>query len=279
MPQLLNEEAALKKTLEELVQQQAVLKHKTAQMTRSIEELTRELESRKNVEQDLEDAERMLAEKHREHESLQDKVKSLHRISQKKEKLYKTMAAVDDSKSLRQLEAEKRVLHTDIGRHSDLVRINEKSIAANKQRIAQLNARLQLVAQQLSEFFTDAADRKEHWPEGSAEDSTTVPASAFEALHEQVVEQRALLVARDQQLEEADAIVESFEKKVDIVSTAQKSRTQIAQQEANAIERERAELQTHVNGIERDFEMERQRLLLQRERLLASKTALAAGAH
>jgi len=266
------------KRLAELEKEQAGLKERTTRLTATIEKLTGELEERKKVEDELRQAAIDYDTVCKQHEAKLDDLKGFQRISYKKDKLLKAADEKDTLKELKKREGEKRVLHTDLQKHAELIRINDKAILANDDRLRKLEAKLDVNNAFLATVFAEDDADGVHRPPELAPDATHVPIEDFLDLCNELASQRATLRERDRQLEELDARVEGFEKKIDIVQVAQVSKTAIAAQEFHEMERERAQLAEHVDQIDREFDVEKARLVERREKLEATPPRARAAA-
>lgn len=254
--------------LAELEKEQKTIKLTMGKLTDQIEELTAQLEAVKTVEDDLADADGHIADITREHDGNRDTLASLHRILAKKEKVLSDIDRKDLMKDLKKLEGDKRVHHSDLSKQVELIRINERAILANDERIRKLDARLLELEKVLPGIF--AAEDDEGLSMGKppeVPETEEVSVGLFTDAIADLQEQRDTLAARDQRLEELDAAVEALERKIDIMHAAQESQTLKAANEIQEIDRERARLEQHVDQIAREFSAERNRLLSSRKAL------------
>merc|ERR1712093_341252 len=193
---------------------------------------------------------------------------SLQRILAKKEKVLADIDRKDLMKDLQKLEGDKRVLHSDLSKQVELIRINERAILANDERVRKLDARLLELERALPAIF--AAEDDEGLSMGKppeVPDTDEVSVGLFSDAIADLQEQRDTLAARDQRLEELDAAIEALERKIDIMHAAQESQTLKAANEIREIDLERGRLEDHVDQIAREFSAERNRLLSSRKAL------------
>lgn len=253
--------------LAELEQEQKTIKARTKGLTTRIEELTHEVETLRQVEDEMEQAKLHLEDVSAAHKAKQGDLEGLRRIVQRKEKMLAQTDAKDLMKDVRQHEGDKRVLHADLNKQSDLVRINQRAVWANDDRIRKMEARLAALGGFLEQIFQQqdevgASQRPAEVPP----DATEVSVELFDDAVNELVTARETLKARDAKLEELDAAVEVLERKVTILHLAQVSTTTTAAQEFDELDNERKRLEEHVFAIEQEFENEKQRLDAERQR-------------
>lgn len=262
------------KALEELRQEQLMLKQQAEARMKTIQQLTAQLDARRQVEEHLAHAEELLEAKTVEVNDKVAQLKQLERIMARKEKLLKTMKAEDDYKTMRKLEGDKRTLHTDLSKQAELLRTNEKALAANEHRLRQLVAQMDVLAAALTSLFDGKPDRQEHQPEGS--DGQIVNEEEFNALCGEIVVLRRALKARDEKLEEEDAAIEALEARLDTVRVAQISQTVKATLKLQEMEKKKLQVQEHMAKIGGTFLEEKARLDSERVKL---QRQLLTGAH
>ena len=251
-----------------------MLKQQAEARMKTIQQLTAQLDARRQVEEHLAHAEELLEAKTVEVNDKVAQLKQLERIMARKEKLLKTMKAEDDYKTMRKLEGDKRTLHTDLSKQAELLRTNEKALAANEHRLRQLVAQMDVLAAALTSLFDGKPDRQEHQPEGS--DGQIVNEEEFNALCGEIVVLRRALKARDEKLEEEDAAIEALEARLDTVRVAQISQTVKATLKLQEMEKKKLQVQEHMAKIGGTFLEEKARLDSERVKL---QRQLLTGAH
>jgi hypothetical protein len=260
------------KALMELETEQQTIKGITTKLTAQIEELSTELDSMKDADLQVAEAKAQLGGLEKERRDKSDDLAALKRISVKKDNMLRDLDTRDDHKKLRELEGNKKVLHSELMKSSEAVRVNHKAILANDERLRRLEAKLESVNEFLRVVFQpleegEESDSAEHRPDGFADGDTTVPVEIFDELCGALADQRATLESRNDDMEKLDANIENYDRKVTIVHVAQEAREKMAAQEYTELERERLRLEEHVNQIEHEFEAEQSRLEVERERL------------
>lgn len=259
--------------LAELEDEQRLIKWTTSQLTAQIESLTAKLEQLKHVDDEQDGLQTMTDGKYKEItaelQANTDSLASLKRILAKKEKVLNDIDHRDLMKELKKHEGDKRVLHSDLSKQVELIRVNQRAILANDDRMRKLEARLLELEKVLPALF--AAEDEEGLSIGKppeVPDTETVSVGLFQDAINDLQQQRETLAARDNKLEELDAAVEVLERKIDIMHTAQESQTTKAANEIAELDRERMRLEEHVDQIAREFSAERKRLLSSRKGLV-----------
>lgn len=253
------------RVITELEGKQNTVKGVLDKLSNKLETLTAELERRKNIDEELADANLMLKKKQMELAKLQDDKKSLARLLQKKEKMLKDTESKDDYKTVKLLEGEKRVLHNELARNHELTMTNSKSILAQEVRLRQLEMRLQAMNQFLQQVLTVSPE--EPLPEGVEPGSDVVAVELFDAIQRELAISRHTVIQRDAQLEAQDAKVEQLEKKVNILHCAIVTRTATAAQEAKEMDNEYNVISVHLDYMRNEFEQEHHKLLMENESL------------
>lgn len=248
-----------------LEKEQKTIKLTMGKLTSQIEELTAQLEQVKTIDEETEDTNQHLANITKELQGNKEVLASLKRILATKEKMLNEIDRKDLMKELKKLEGDKRVLHSDLSKQVQLVRVNERAILANDDRLRKLEARLLELERVLPSIF-DADDRDglSIGKPPEVPDTETVGVGLFADAVNDLQEQRDTLAARDDRLEELDAAIEVLERKIDIMHAAQESQTAKAANEIAELDRERMRLEEHVEQIAREFSTERKRLLSSR---------------
>jgi hypothetical protein len=243
----------------QLEEKQKTLKDVSEKLDQKIQRLTAELETKKNIEEEIQEATKMLLGKQTELTDLTDRRKQLERIMAKKEKLLAGYDREDRYKSVRLLEGDKKVLHHELARTSEAVAVNTKSILAQELRLRQLEMRLQAINAFLQDLFADM-ERSEELPESVDPGASEVPLEEFDRLQQELAVSRHTVSWRDAELEERDAKVEQLEKKINILHCAIVTRTASAGREQTEMEREHQILEDHLNYMRSEFELEFEKL-------------------
>lgn len=247
------------KNLQALEERQSTVKSVNADLTRKIESLTDELEALKPIDEEIVTAKAMLAQKQSEKLRVDDEMKSVQRIHYRKEKLASKSAVQDDYKAIKQIEGDKRVLHTELMKTIESKRGNEKSIQAQDYRMCQIEARLNSIAGFLHAAFKDEEDSHEH-REGVEEGATAVPLPMFEDIQNNLVKARKVIALHDEKLDKLDADIELNEKKSTVLQHAIVARTAHAARENQEKERGRSNWADQMEGMQQEFEVEYERL-------------------
>ena len=261
------------KILLQLEEKQRTYSVNTTALTQRIEALTAELEVRKSIDDELQAAHQMLKDRQTLANKLEDDKKSLMRIMQRKDSMLKHADKQDDYKAIKQLEGDKRVLHSELGRCAEAVTTNRKSIVAQAGRIRQLEAKLAAVNNFLRAVFDNDDTSEEDQPVGLARGATSLPLAQFEGLQAELAISRHTIADRDEQLLQLDAKVEQLERKVHILATAMITRTATTAQEEQELERECAVLANHLDLMKDEFDREYAKLTVENEQLRSKLAA------
>ena len=266
-----NEENRFKqyqKILASLEEQQSVSKQVTTNLTKRIEELTAEMEQRKNIDDELATATEMLKQKENQRLSLQDDKRSLIRITTRKESmLNKTSKPAEDQyRAIKRLEGDKRALHADLLKAIDSKKSNDRAIYAQDARLRQLEARLDAINGFLAQLFDGDADSVDHRP--PAENGSGVPVVDFEAVQHDLNKSRKLIAAYDQKLEKLDADVEINVKKCTVLHYAWVAKTSSAMREEQEQQRDRGDWEAQLGRLQEEFDDSYDTLESERDELL-----------
>lgn len=254
------------KSLQVLEEKQKTLKDVNNDLTKKIESLTDELEALKPIDDEIATAKAMLAQKLSEKARVEDETKSVQRIHYRKEKLATKPADHDDYKAIKQIEGDKRVLHTELMKTIELKKNNEKSIQAQDYRMRQIEVRLEAIASFLRAAFEGEEDSQEH-REGVEEGATSVPLPMFEDIQNNLVKARKVILLHDEKLDKLDADIELNEKKSTVLQHAIVARTAHAARENQEKERGRSSWAEQMEGMQQEFEVEYERLTQENEDL------------
>jgi myosin heavy subunit len=251
-----------------LEQEQSTIKATMTKLTTQIEDLTAQLEAVKTVEQELVKAQEHLLDVTSQFEANTDSFASLKRILAKKEKMLTEIDHKDLMKDFKKLEGDKRVLHSDLSKQVELLRVNQRAILANDDRIRKLEARLLELERVLPGLFEQIdRDGLSIGKPPEVPETDLVSIGLFKDAVNDLQQQRTILADRDDRLELCDAQIEAHERKIDIMHAAQESQTAKAANEISELDRERLRLEEHVDQIAREFSAERKRLLSSRKGL------------
>eukprot|EP00755_Sulcionema_specki_P007759 Sspe_Gene.39070::Locus_18858_Transcript_1_1_Confidence_1.000_Length_2340::g.39070::m.39070 len=198
--------------------EQAILRKETIKKTAHIEALAHKLLRKEEIMENYKNMQEELRKKEVELQDRKDDVRTLKRILGKKEKLTDEMASADDSKQIKSLESDKRVLQHEIARHVESRRAAEKTIQAQHHRIVQLTNRINAIAAALHEI-RDISQTNPYRPEGA---TTEIDVRSYERMQNELQEYRKHLMSRDMLMLERDAQIETLEKKVEILAKSKR---------------------------------------------------------
>eukprot|EP00742_Colponemidia_sp_Colp-10_P018346 GILJ01021186.1.p1 GENE.GILJ01021186.1~~GILJ01021186.1.p1 ORF type:complete len:367 (-),score=86.38 GILJ01021186.1:78-1178(-) len=254
------------KSLAALEEKQNTAKVVTTGLTKKIEELSAELEALKSIDEEIATAKAMLLQTQSEKSRVEDETKSVQRIHFRKEKLATKAPSQDDYKSIKLLEGDKRVLHTELMKTIEAKKANERSIQAQDQRMRHIEVRLEAIAGFLRAAFEGEEDSQDH-REGAEEGATSVPLAMFEEIQNSLVKARKVIVLHDEKLDKLDADIEINEKKSTVLQHAIVARTAHAARENQDKERGRLNWADQMEGMQQEFEVEYERLTQENDEL------------
>ncbi|KEG11194.1 hypothetical protein DQ04_02871040 [Trypanosoma grayi] len=251
-----NEWMLRKKNLTALHEEQETVKALTALLTERIEALTKELEAQGKKTEELTAAQETLRQKNTQYENILEELKSMERLTKKKERLLDTNhdKQCDDYKTLKLLEGDKKVLYSTLSKFRETNVSNSKSILSLEVRLRQLETKLEAVNLFLQQVFAEVEE--EEPMENVPEDAMEVPLEQFEELCRELECSRETLIQRDDQLNAHDAKVEQLERKTTILQNAIASRATSAQLQVKGKEKEFETLMSHVDYMKAEFDEE-----------------------
>eukprot|EP01062_Namystynia_karyoxenos_P069946 TRINITY_DN65351_c0_g1_i1.p1 TRINITY_DN65351_c0_g1~~TRINITY_DN65351_c0_g1_i1.p1 ORF type:complete len:745 (+),score=327.18 TRINITY_DN65351_c0_g1_i1:141-2375(+) len=216
-----------------------------------------------------------------EYQEKADDVRTLRRILWKKEKRADKLHVQDDTKTVKALEGDKKVLGHEIQKSAVQRREKEKTIQAQHHRIIQLEARIKAVADALRQLDDHAPPeiderytgehhpkykyRPEHWKPG--DEDAGVSADEYEVLQRRLVRDREQLRLKDLLMMEKDANIEALEKRVEILAHARRTNLVRASQD-------QAHLQRQHNMFSSFQDQQAQEAEERKEELLAENRSL-----
>ncbi|ORC89298.1 uncharacterized protein TM35_000133020 [Trypanosoma theileri] len=253
---LTNEWMMRKKNLTALHEEQQTVKGLTTLLDERIETLTKELEMQGKKAEELDAAQETLRQKNAHYENLLDQLKSMERLTKKKERLLDAShnRENDDYKTLKLLEGDKKVLYGTLSKFRQTNVANTRSIISLEVRLRELETKLEAVNLFLQQVFADVEEEApmENVPENAVE----VPLKQFEELCHELELSRETLIQRDDQLSAHDAKVEQLEQKTTILRNAIASRATSAQLQVKSKEKEFETLMSHVDYMKAEFDEE-----------------------
>lgn len=254
----LNELLEQKKRLTALSKEQKTVRATTNRLTREIEDLTHIADEQESIEKKIEEAKEILAQQSQEYNELAENVKSFGRLRKKKERMLDETRDTGDYKVIRQLEGDKKVLHSNLSTLRETSVSSSKSILTLEVYLRQLETRLDAVNMFLKQVFAEVEDDEPI--DGIPKDATEVSLVQFEELCHELELSRETVVQRDDQLDSHDAKVEKLEKKIEIIRNAIASRSISSHLNSREKEKEFSNLMSDVDFLKMEFEQEHKRL-------------------
>eukprot|EP00992_Anisonema_acinus_P015973 TRINITY_DN9968_c0_g2_i1.p1 TRINITY_DN9968_c0_g2~~TRINITY_DN9968_c0_g2_i1.p1 ORF type:complete len:427 (-),score=98.42 TRINITY_DN9968_c0_g2_i1:118-1398(-) len=250
--------------------------------TQLIETLSKELDGKKNLEEELYQCQNAMKVKDKEQRELLDELKTLKRIQSRKDKLIVSMENEKDDIPIKALEGDKRFLQSEIGKHQEARRQQERTIRAQQFRIEQLETRLDQITTSLKNLNLDkqVGDSakgkivpKESAPKDLSDVTQIVPEKEmidlelYEMLQMDLEKLRNSLSLKEVMLQEKDQSVEALEKKVEILAHAKRA-------EGRGVLAERKELVYQIEDLKRALDIQQDTYRQQVDRLKADNTRL-----
>ncbi|GET88649.1 hypothetical protein, conserved [Leishmania tarentolae] len=247
-----------KRQLSSLASEQRTLTELSERLKQQVEALQSQVDAAEDMDERFAEAEEELRQLNTRYKELMEEVKSNERIQKKTERLLTVTNTQDKYKCIRQLEAEKRVLHNNLSKLRETNVSNSKSILSLEVRLRQLETRLEAVNGFLREVFAEVEDDEpmDDVPEGAAE----VPLAQFEELSAELELSRETVAQRDNQLDEQDCKIEQLERKVVILQNAIASRGVSAQVNARGMEKQQKNMYARHSVRQSHLQTERAQL-------------------
>ncbi|KPA84155.1 putative mitochondrial hypothetical protein [Leptomonas pyrrhocoris] len=260
-----NEYRQKKMLLTSLTSERRTLTELTERLKHQVEELQEKTAAADELDDRFAESEEELRQLDMVYKEQMEQVKSNERIQKKTERLLSVTKDEDVYKSIRQLDGDKKVLHTNLSKLRETNVSNSKSILSLEVRLRQLETRLESVNVFLQEVFAEVEDDEpmEDVPEGVTE----VPLVRFEELSAALELSRETVAQRDAQLDEHDAKIEQLERKIVILQNAIASRQVSSQVQSRTRDTEQHNLQrTHAQRLGQ-LQMEREQLAVENSTL------------
>eukprot|EP01006_Ploeotia_vitrea_P057914 TRINITY_DN68466_c0_g1_i1.p1 TRINITY_DN68466_c0_g1~~TRINITY_DN68466_c0_g1_i1.p1 ORF type:complete len:405 (-),score=64.45 TRINITY_DN68466_c0_g1_i1:101-1270(-) len=250
-----NKIAELQLQLQKLEEEQRTNKQIQKRKTQLIENLSKELDNKKQLEEELYQAHNTVKVKEREIKDYEEELKTLKRIHLKKDKLIVSMENEKDDNHLKQLEGDKRFLQAEIAKHNETNRQQGRTLKAQQVRIEQLMLRLDGITQALRELRSDGGS-----PIGDDSSMEAVDVEEYEQLQRDLDSLRNQLNLKEVIIQEKDTNIETLERKVEILAHAKRS-------EARAIQAERREKEYQIDDLRRTLDSEQEKFRKESDRL------------
>ncbi|KAG5478597.1 hypothetical protein LSCM1_05999 [Leishmania martiniquensis] len=254
-----------KRQLSLLASEQRALSETSERLKRQIEELQAKADAAEEIETRCAEAEEELRQANTRYKELEEQVKSNLRIHKKTERVLSGTDRQNKSKSIRQLEEDKKVLHSNLCKLRETNVGNSKSILSLEVRLRQLETRLEAANGFLREVFAEVEDDEPM--DDVSEGSATVPLSQFEALSAALELSRETVAQRDDQLEEHDCKVEQLERKVMILQNAIASREVSSQVQTRGRDKQQRVLYSNHSRRRSQLQIELSQLAMQNKML------------
>eukprot|EP01064_Diplonema_japonicum_P000551 TRINITY_DN10355_c0_g2_i1.p1 TRINITY_DN10355_c0_g2~~TRINITY_DN10355_c0_g2_i1.p1 ORF type:complete len:729 (+),score=280.27 TRINITY_DN10355_c0_g2_i1:62-2188(+) len=219
-----NQISELLNELAQLQVEQTSLKEQNIKKTAQIEQLAKVLLTKDQIVEDCQMLQEQLRMKEIEYKDRVESVRTLTRILNKKEKLTDDLHTADDTKQVKALESDKKVLQHEISRHVESRRAAEKTIQAQHHRLTQLDNRIRAIAAALKELHDkDDEDSLRYRPDDWNHGDDDVSYAAYGEMQGELQACRKKLMQKDLYMLEKDANIEALEKKIEILTHAKSS--------------------------------------------------------
>uniref|UniRef100_A0A7S1I5Q3 Uncharacterized protein n=1 Tax=Eutreptiella gymnastica TaxID=73025 RepID=A0A7S1I5Q3_9EUGL len=259
-----NKIGELQLMIQRLEEEQRTNKQIQRKKTQLIETLSKELDGKKQLEEDLYQAQNTIKVKDRELKDLLEELKTLKRIHAKKDKLIVAMENEKDELPIKALEGDKRFLQAEISKHMEARRQQDRTIKAQQFRIDQLDGRLEAITQALKDlkmerYMGDAIKGPQDPKDSSGLDlmdiNNVVPekemidVELYEMLQRDLESLRNALQMKEVIITEKDANVEALEKKVEILVHSKRA-------EGRSAHAERKDYAYQIDDLKRALEVQ-----------------------
>lgn len=267
-PEAVNRIGELQLMNARLEEEQQTNKQIQRKKTLLIESLSKELDQKRKLEEELYQSQNNLKLKDKEIKELTEELKILKRIQAKKDKVICGLETSKDDTAIRILEGDKRFLQAEISKQQEIRRQQEKTIKSQQFRIEQLEARMDAVGVALKDLNLDKqlGDVLRGPLPPKADVASMEPVYDLQLRH--VESLRAALTVKEALLAEKDSNVEALERKVSALSASKGSSTAAAER------RYRAEL----DDLKKSLDAQTNSLKAQIDRLRAENARLKGSA-
>eukprot|EP01086_Lenisia_limosa_P004662 TRINITY_DN2026_c0_g1_i2.p1 TRINITY_DN2026_c0_g1~~TRINITY_DN2026_c0_g1_i2.p1 ORF type:complete len:493 (+),score=131.69 TRINITY_DN2026_c0_g1_i2:179-1480(+) len=223
-----NKSKELARQLEEYESENRVLRHVQRTKTEAIEKLSAEVESRINLQDEVNALKSDLVSRNAAIDDYEVKLDTLMRDRKRLEAEVSIKQVADGAPvSMREWFEERRVLKADITRLSDTKARLGAETQQLKDRIVTLeNRNASLIAS--VRFLGTATSRQEEelsTPSGIDNEENSVPVELYEVTDKALRVAKSKLNERDRQLDEKDEVLEALEKRVDVANKATQAAT------------------------------------------------------
>lgn len=258
-----NKIGELQLVIQRLEEEQRTNKQIQRKKTQLIETLSKELDGKKQLEEDLYQAQNTIKVKDRELKDLSEELKTLKRIHAKKDKLILAMENEKDDLPIKALEGDKRFLQAEIAKHLEVRRQQDRTIKVQQMRIEQLEGRVETITQALKDLKLDKP--LEHALKGTIEprelntrdldasnvmpEKEMIDIELYEMLQRDLESLRNALQMKEVIITEKDANVEALEKKVEILVHSKRA-------EGRHAGAERRDYATQIEDLRRALEVQ-----------------------
>lgn len=266
----------LQLVIQKLEEEQRTSKQIQASKTQFIAELSKKLDVKKNVEEDLYQAQSVIKVKDREKRDLVDELKTLkHQEEVDKHKKGALQEKNKEALVVKKLEGDKRFLQAEITKHVDMRRQQERTIKAQQFRIDQVEGRMDQLSAALKDLKLDkhmggimktpavprdSSDKDLSDIDQIVPQREAIDIEAYELLQRDVEQLRNSLSLKDVIIQEKDQNVEALEKKVEILAHAKRTETR-------SILTERKEFGYQIEDLKRALDIQQDTYRQQADRL------------
>eukprot|EP00994_Dinema_validum_P007621 NODE_639_length_1478_cov_259.118964_g476_i0.p1 GENE.NODE_639_length_1478_cov_259.118964_g476_i0~~NODE_639_length_1478_cov_259.118964_g476_i0.p1 ORF type:complete len:338 (-),score=93.47 NODE_639_length_1478_cov_259.118964_g476_i0:101-1114(-) len=268
--------------VQKLEEEQRTSKQIQRKKTQLIETLSKELDTKKHVEEELYQAQNLIKVKDRDVKDLTDELKMLKRLDGKKDKQIICLRNEKDDIPIKKLEGDKRFLQSEIAKHLEIRRQQERTIKAQQYRIDQLEARLESVTTALKDLKLDNhmgdPSKGKIVPKDSSHknlgdinqivpEKETIDIKMYEVLQQDLDQLRNALGLKEVIIQEKDQNVEALEKKVEILAHAKRT-------EGRVVSAERKELAIQIEDLKCALGIQHDENRIQMDKLKKENAAL-----
>ena len=259
------------------------LQEVTRMKTRSLEELNNQIESLKTTAEEYEEYKKKIASVTRENDRLKQEIRMAERSTQKKDKEINKLVNEKDFVPIKTLEGDKRYLHNELKKLQDQKYLLERTVQIQDKKLETQRQRFEALTQSLKDTKIDklikdakrnpeiVQEKLKQMEEVETDGEDEMYPSVFvDLLIKNAEEMRKIASDRDYIIIEKDAVIETLDRKVDIMEKSKVSDHKVAKKKIAALQDQVAALQENLSNSELNFKQKENNL--KREKFALKKS-------
>jgi chromosome segregation ATPase len=239
--------------------------------TKTIEKLNEEIEVLKGEEEQFKDHKKKSVQSSKEMERLKTELQVAKRSIEKKDKEMMKILNEKDTIPLKSLEGDKRVLQSEIKKHLEKIATLERTVQFHEKKSATLSNRLSSITQAIKEAKLERvvkvsggaktpSDDDLSQQTVDTEESDIVPVALYTVLERTVEELRKVGCERDIGLSDKDTVIESLERKVEIIEKSKQSDLKNHKRQLQSLQNQIDEMNQKIADSEEQHKVQENKL-------------------